>query len=362
MFRQRPLTSLDGSPPTEGTASASFVQRELLPANPSSAAIPRFGRHTWLLIAQIGCTVVLIAWIVGQIDFQPLVGHFASIRWNAVVLLAGIGLLDRFLTAWKWHVLLLAKNIPLRTSEAFRVQMIASFFGSVLPTAVGMDAVRIYLVSRSTRRTLDVVSASTVDRLLTVGGTFLIAGATIVVSALQRPDRPIVSPVVLPLLLLAGGLLAVGRAQWMARLKPAAQRVLGHRLTALGTSLYWNLHEFRGRRGALAACCAITGGSFAVRILFVQVAAAALAVDIPFADLLLGLPLTWVALMLPLSIGGLGLQETAYIVALGSLAPASAVAISLLDQMTMRGVSLLGAAFWLIGPRSDVHDVRNAPA
>jgi hypothetical protein len=101
-----------------------------------------------------------------------------------------------------------------------------------------------------------------------------------------------------------------------------------------------------------------------VRIVFVQVAAAALAIDVSFGALLLSLPLTWIALMLPISVGGLGLQETAYLVALTrvGVAPASAVAISLLDQMTMRAVSLSGAVFWLIGRRSGVQEPQEVPA
>ena len=333
-------------------------------ANRVLTEAPKRQRPRWLLAAQLVGTLALVGWIVWQIDFQPLAAQFARLRWGTVGLLFGIGVVDRLLTAWKWHVLLVAKNIRLRLGEVFRIQMIASFFGSFLPTAVGMDAVRIYLVARATRRTLDSVSASTVDRLVTVVGTFLIAGAAILVTAFRQPDASASWPILLAMLLLAGGVFVVAQARWMARLQPIARRVLGHHVAALCGRFYWNLNEFRTRRGALAACCAITAGSFVVRIVFVQVAAAALAIDVSFGVLLLSLPLTWVALMLPVSIGGLGLQETAYLIALPpvGIAPASAVAISLLDQVTMRAVSLLGAVFWLIGRRSVVQEYQDVPA
>jgi uncharacterized protein (TIRG00374 family) len=336
----------------------------LVRAGSAFADIPKPRRRAWLLMVQVVCTLALVGWIVRQVDFQPLAAQFARIRWATVALLFGLGVVDRLLTAWKWHVLLVAKNIRLRLGEAFRMQMIATFFGSFLPTAVGMDAVRIYLVARATRRTLDSVSASTVDRLLTVVGTFLIAGAAILVTAVREPDGTRSWPIALVMFLIAVGALVAAQARWMARLKPIARRVLGHRMAALCSKFYWNLNEFRSRRDAVAACCAITAGSFVVRIVCVKVAAAALAIDVSFGALLLSLPLTWVALMLPFSIGGLGLQETAYLIALGSvdIAPASAVAISLLDQMTMRAVSLLGAVFWLIGRRSDVQASLEVPA
>jgi uncharacterized protein (TIRG00374 family) len=325
---------------------------------------PARQRPGWLLPAQVVCTLALVGWIVWQIDFQPLAAQFARIRWGTVILLFGIGIVDRLLTAWKWHVLLVAKDIRLRLGEVFRLQMIATFFGSFLPTGVGMDAVRIYLVARATRRTLDSVSASTVDRVLTVVGTFLIAGAAMLVTAVRQPGDTALWPMVLAIFLLAAGSFVVAQARWMARLQPIARRILGDRVAALCARFYWNLNEFRARPGALVASGAITIASFVVRIVFVQVAAAALAIDVSFGALLLSLPLTWIALMLPISVGGLGLQETAYLVALTrvGVAPASAVAISLLDQMTMRAVSLSGAVFWLIGRRSGVQEPQEVPA
>ena len=156
----------------------------------------------------------------------------------------------------------------------------------------------------------------------------------------------------------------VAQSRWMARFKPIVLRVLGPRLAGLCSRTYWNLHEFRSRRGAVAACCGITAASFIVRIAFVQVAAAALGIDVSFGALLLRLPLTWVALMLPFSLGGLGLQETAYLIALTSIGiePAAAVAISLLDQATVRAVSVLGAAFWLMSRRPVVQEYQDVPA
>jgi len=342
------------------TRAGSLLRRALSDVNATFARAPKSRHRNWLLTSQIVCTILLAVWVMRRIDLQPLVGYLASLHWNAVVLLAGIGLLDRFLSAWKWHVLLVAKNTRLRLGEVFRIQMIASFFAGFLPTVIGLDAVRIYLAARATGRTLDSVAASTADRLLTIVGTFLIAGVVILVSPLQ-PDDTTSGLLLLVAFLLVSGLMVVAQARWMARFKPIVLRVLGPRLAGFCSRIYWNLHEFRSRRGAVAACCGITAASFIVRITFVQVAAAALGIDVSFGALLLRLPLTWVALMLPFSLGGLGLQETAYLIALTSIGiePAAAVAISLLDQVTVRAVSVLGAAFWMMNRRSAVHDLHS---
>jgi uncharacterized membrane protein YbhN (UPF0104 family) len=191
---------------------------------------------------------------------------------------------------------------------------------------------------------------STVDRLLTVLSTFVVAGAAMGVASLgQGGDTPYWL-ILLPMLIIATALLMTAGAHWMHPVKSISVRLLGDRVTALAAKIYRSLHEFRRRPGAVAACCALTVGSFAVRVLFVQVAAVALGVEVALAALALSLPVTWVALMLPISIGGLGLQEGAYLVALSSVGvdPVAAVAIALLDQIVMRVVSLLGAMFWFM--------------
>jgi glycosyltransferase 2 family protein len=342
------MTAVRASSSDHDIAPAQSFEAET-PARARSVVAPApASRRRGLLALQIVGTLVLVIWVLQQIDFAPLLTRLATMRWGVVGLLIGIGLLDRFVTAWKWHVLLVATNLRLSLVEAFRIQMIATFFGSFLPTAVGMDAVRIYLVSKATGRTIDSVSASTVDRLLTVLGTFVVAGAAMVVAALgQGGDTPYWL-ILLPMLFIATALLMTAGAHWTGSVRSISVRLFGDRVTAFAAKIYRSLHEFRRRPGAVAACCALTVGSFAVRVLFVQVAAVALRVDVALAALALSLPVTWVALMLPISIGGLGLQEGAYLVALSSVGvePVSAVAIALLDQIVMRVVSLLGALFW----------------
>ena len=312
--------------------------------------LPRSGPRGWLLIAQIVGTVVLAVWIVRQIDFQPLVAQFARLRWSMIALLLAIGVVDRFLAAWKWHILLAAKNMRLSRGAVFRIQMIATFLGNFLPTAVGVDAVRIYLVARVTRRTLDSVSASTVDRLLTLFATVALAAIVLAVPVVNGTGVARGWPTLLPVLIFPATLLAATQTKWMMWLRPIARRVLGDRLTALSSELYTSLFEFHGNRAAVAASSGVTFASFVIRILFVKAVAAALSIDVSVGALWLSLPLTWVALMLPVSLGGLGLQESSYLLALSrvGVAAESAVAISLLDQLIMRIVSLLGAAFWIV--------------
>src|SRR4029453_8822989 len=119
--------------------------------------------------------------------------------------------------------------------------------------------------------------------------------------------------ILLPLLAVSAVLLVILDARCVSKLRPLVRLVLGGRVTAVLEKLYWSLYDFRNHPGAVLRSCGVTAASFMVRIFFVKVTAAALSIEVSFVALLITLPLTWVALMLPVSVGGLGLQETAYL-------------------------------------------------
>ncbi len=73
----------------------------------------------------------------------------------------------------------------------------------------------------------------------------------------------------------------------------------------------------------------------------------AFGVDVGFADLLLVIPILWIIVMLPITIGGIGLQDAGYVavMALIGVTPAIAVSMSIIEHVVTRAVSLPGALF-----------------
>jgi uncharacterized membrane protein YbhN (UPF0104 family) len=91
----------------------------------------------------------------------------------------------------------------------------------------------------------------------------------------------------------------------------------------------------------------ITGVVFLIRLVFAKVLTLACGVDVGFLDLLLIIPILWIAMMLPITFGGIGLQEAGYVMLMGLLgvSPAIAVSMSFIEHIVNRAVSLPGALF-----------------
>jgi uncharacterized membrane protein YbhN (UPF0104 family) len=98
---------------------------------------------------------------------------------------------------------------------------------------------------------------------------------------------------------------------------------------------------------ALAWVGVTTLAAFAVRIVFAKAVGLACGVDVPFVSLLTVIPILWIIVMLPITIGGFGVQEVGYVavMSLVGVPPAVAVSMSLVEHIVARAVALPGALF-----------------
>lgn len=214
-----------------------------------------------------------------------------------------------------------------------------------------MDVLRMVAISQCSDKPVQAVAASAVDRGISVFMNLLMAAVTALIAAGTYLPWPIA--VVFPLLFL--GFVGVGVIltmpvlnRWVA---PLILKVLGASITAKVWEFYSSLLAFRHHQWPLMNNALIFGVMICIRIGMVYLQAMALNIHADPLLLALVLPLVWAALMLPISIGGLGLQEGAYFTFLRGIGiggPA-AVAISILEHVLVRVASLPGLYFYLRG-------------
>jgi glycosyltransferase 2 family protein len=104
---------------------------------------------------------------------------------------------------------------------------------------------------------------------------------------------------------------------------------------------------YRHHWAAVATTVVVTLGLFFVRILFAKSLGLACGVNVDLLDLLLVIPLLWIVVMLPITIGSIGVQDAGYVVLMGLVGvdPAVAVSMSLIEHVVSRAVSLPGVLF-----------------
>lgn len=299
----------------------------------------------WLL--RIVVSAGLLALVIAFADWREVWRVLRDVRVDWALAALALSFCDRLLMNHRWQILLAGRGVVLTFLRLLRVQLAANFLGTFLPASIGVDAVRIAALARSGHPVPAVVAATLVDRASMVLATLLFGSATVLLLARARIPQDLASVVYV--------MTAIGIVGCAICLHPAVrQRVRTSVLPSIPkrfrepvTRVSVAALAYAGERRTLAVLAATTAGVFAVRILFAKAVALACGIDIPIADLLLIVPILWIAVMLPVTIGGIGVQDASYVVlmALIGVAAPFAVSMSLVEHVVTRLATLPGVLF-----------------
>lgn len=248
------------------------------------------------------------------------------------------------LGAWRWQSACQATTTQSSYSTHLRIQLIGAFFGQVLPTSIGVEAMRAWLYSK----VIGSLSAATIgvlaDRisglmvlLLLVVACYPLQGSVVESSS----GRAILGTLSLAslgcLILLFAMALPVGlRLRALMPIEPVRRMA-----AELRHSLVDPL--------STAKLMMISLLIHATTLFALALMAAGLGISIAPVDLLVLIPPAFLLAIVPISIAGWGLRESAFVVLLGfvSVPAERSLAMSILFGIAMILVSLAGGVVWV---------------
>ncbi len=309
-------------------------------------------RNKLLSLLKLIISLALILVVFARVDLTAVVAQLATANLWPVIAALGFYLVAIAVNAAKWRVLLRAQGVRVPFKEMLAMQFVGFFFNNFLPANVGGDVMRGYTLARYTDRLADAAVSVVVDRivgLLAYMSTAVVA-AFVLVSLVGRRDLQAVEEVAV----LALAVLGIGFGILLSRrLRSLISRLFGWRFLARlapiwqGVSDALNAYRFRYATLATAFGIALIG------ILCTTIVNWCLSQSVgglmPLSAILLFNPLIALVLMLPISIGGLGLNQAAYpfFYGLAGVPADHAVAVSVLMQAIIITGSLPGGLFWL---------------
>jgi glycosyltransferase 2 family protein len=266
----------------------------------------------------------------------------ASLGWIGMAI--AVTFLQIFVGVLRWREISAECGAPLATKQAMRFNLIGTFFNQTLPSSIGGDAVRLWLVARSGAGWRAATYSIFVDRAIG-----LIALAVIIVASLPWSYSLIRDPHGRSALLfvdfaaLAGGMgfLVLGRLPW-----PWLKRWWGtHHLYAC--SVIANRVIFSRERGPRVVVLSLLVHVLAVVIAWCVVQS--IAAPVVFRQIFQLIPPVMLITMLPISIAGWGVREATMGLAFGyaGLAANEGVNISLLFGAVSFIVGAFGGLVWV---------------
>lgn len=302
-------------------------------------------RGILLLIARIVVSAALLYFALRGINISAIQSRLSGINPGWILIAVVATLFQVFLGALRWRAISQRCAAPLETGQAFRYNMIGTFFNQTLPSSIGGDAMRLWLVRHTGAGWRAATYSVLVDRAIG-----LIALALIVVASLPwsydliNSSRGRLALLLIDIAAISAGLgfLLLGRLPW-GWLK--AFWGLRH---IHDCSVIANQVIFSRTSGPQVAVL-----SFLIHVMAVVIAwcaVRAIAAPAAFDQLFLLVPPIMLITMLPISIAGWGVREATMMVAFGyaGLAPADGTVVSLLFGATSFIVGAIGGLVWIL--------------
>src|SRR5206468_5532875 len=149
-------------------------------------------RSRVVLAIKVSVSLILLSVLFSRIDVSRLwaVARHASIPWLAAALL--LFFVNVLAATWRWHLLLSAQNVDVRSISLLASFLVANFFNNFLPSNIGGDVIRIRDTAKPARSKTLATTVVLVDRALGLLGLVLVAalGATLAGST-HHPIGPI---------------------------------------------------------------------------------------------------------------------------------------------------------------------------
>jgi uncharacterized membrane protein YbhN (UPF0104 family) len=301
-------------------------------------------RRFLLSTTKILVSAALLYFALRKANFSDLASRIdlASLGWIGLAIAATF--LQIFVGVQRWRAVGVECSAPLTTKQAMRFNLIGAFFNQTLPSAIGGDAVRLWLVARGGAGWRAATYSIFVDRAIG-----MIALAIIIVASLPWSYNLIGDPYGRSALLLvdfaalAGGMgfLLLGRLRW-----PWLKSWWGtHHVYAC--AVIANRVIFNRRRGPVVAALSLLVHVLAVVIAWCVVQS--IAAPVGFGQIFQLIPPVMLITMLPISIAGWGVREATMGLAFGyaGLMANEGINISLLYGAVYFVVGAVGGLVWI---------------
>jgi len=286
-------------------------------------------------------SLTFLVYLLASVELPDLVALVRQGKIGFFVATLATGVAAVALSAYKWKVLLAYEGLSCPWGELFRLYLIGIYFNNFLPTSIGGDAARIYLLSRKHGQPKQVIISVFTERVtgLIALVSFLILGLVVEGEILDAPTKLWLWGGSLFFLLCLFGLFVGKNKLPLQKCLPKNWRDW---LVGMAND---------GRRWGGITDRSVAGMSLLFQFLSIFIyflLSCSLSLSIPFSALILIVPLVALVTLLPISLNGLGLREGSWVffLSLFHVSGSEALALSLLYFIVILLLSLCGGLLY----------------
>jgi glycosyltransferase 2 family protein len=308
-------------------------------------------------VLKFAITLGLLGLLAAKVDIRAVGARIGSIGFGACAVCVMVTLGLSVLVALRWQLILARLHTPTRLVVNWRLVMIGLFFNQILPSGLGGDAVRVWLLARGGGQLQTAILSVAADRIFALSAVVLCM-ASFLPLLLHGPAGV---PVLALSLGGAAGIAVLLKLDqvlgWAAplvprRLRQAAEKRAGPVLVALRDLAGVLRLVLRTWPDGLAVLAISVVNQLALGWI-VYFIARRLHVEIGLVTVMALFSPAFLLSMMPFSVGGWGVREAALVWLLGTahVPQDAALATSLLFGLVTTAAGLPGGMLWLFERR-----------
>ena len=267
-------------------------------------------KKEWFKIAKGCISFFLIIYILQKIDIVELLLTIKSANIYLLTIAFLSNGINVMLRTYKWKIILIVQEIYVPFKILLTFSFTSAFFSIFLPTAYGGDIIRAYDVSKFSNKKLESLASIIVDRGSGALALFLIATVALFFGYNLIQDIRIVLFIIGLLSLITIFIIIVFNKK---KIKIITKIIAFVDHKDILKNMHGTFQIYRHHRRKSIEILAVSLLAQVIAILYYPLIAYSFGLDVPIVYFLIVIPIILVILMLPISIGGIGVREGAFL-------------------------------------------------
>lgn len=267
---------------------------------------------------RVAVSLGLIVFMISKLDVGSMMRFLRRadpffVFWTLVAVLT-----DRALMAFRWMKLVQALGVHASRAKLVKIFFLSTFFGSFLPSGVGGEAVRAASFSKLTSRGIEGVASVVMDRLIGFLSMLLTGLLSLTIFYRVYPHPALLYVVLVGSVILTAGL-GLALAQPVHRALLERFRGGTTRLAEWTRKTIEAMARYREKLGTLGFVLGMSIGVQLLRVLQAWLLSESMGLGTPGIYFFCFVPPILIITMLPISVGGWGTANLAYVALFSSV-------------------------------------------
>ncbi|MCC7146387.1 MAG: flippase-like domain-containing protein [Phycisphaeraceae bacterium] len=307
---------------------------------------PKPRRRKLSLLLKAGVSAMLLVYVFRKVGWEPLWETIqgADLRFLAIHL--SLAVLATLISARKWQILCRPFHFQTGLGKLFLLYLVGYLFNHIMPTNVGGDVVRGWELGRAEGRKAEAMASVFIERYTGLAILVLFALGAVTFDSRFRNNWPVLGALAFAVCGFLGISVIIfysaplNLLQKINRYGPIQKVLNKARKVQVSVQNY-------GRHPREIAWALFYSVLFYINSVFITFTGClTFGHHPPLASMFTAVPVMMVVFMIPISLGGIGLQEWAYYAVLGRVGvpQAAGLSLGLLYRVRSMCFGLLGAA------------------